>query len=175
MNHKLELKEKYEENILRKFKARNTFRTSVILPDRYVSDSPVRKEKRNKTIIEKYQEENSILDSDTIFNMKSIDKFIGNKSVLDKEIIKIIDIIGDYEKREKNLRESCEKLKSTQMNRLFKEFVLNDYEKRFCTTKNVVISALIGEDMTKGELIRQAREEKVKFFLLIYLDLDFLR
>lgn len=163
MKHKLELKGKYEENILRKFIARNTFRTSIVLSDRYVSDSPIRKERNKMSIIEKYQEENSILDSDTIFNMKSIDKFIGNKSVLDKEIIKIIDIIGDYEKKEKNLRESCEKLKSTQMNRLFKEFVLNDYEKRFGTTKNVVISAMIGEDMTKAELIRQAREEKVNF------------
>ena len=102
--------------------------------------------------------------------MKTIDKFIGNKSVLDIDIIKIIDKIEEYENQEKNLREASEHLKSSQMNRLFKEFTLNDYEKRFITNKNAVVSALIGEDQMHHELLRQAREEKVLIlFILIFL------
>lgn len=164
MKHKLKLKERYEEKILRKFKVRNTFRTSL-LPDIYYHKSPDNQSDNssaNKNIIEKYKDECTILNSDGVYNMKTIDKFIGNKSVLDTDIVKIIDIITEFEKKEKNLKEICENLKSTEMNRLFKEFVLNDYEKRFYTNKNIVIASLIGEEQMHHELLRQAKEEKVK-------------
>jgi hypothetical protein len=160
MKYKRLLKEKYEEKLLRKYKHRSTFRTAV-LPDHFYPKSRDNTPQKKKNIIQKYQEECVILDNDATFSMKTIDKFIGNKSVLDSDIVKIIDKIGEYEKQEKNLREVCENLKSTQMNRLFKEFILNDYEKRFITTKNSVISALLGEEQMHHELLRQAREEKV--------------
>ena len=161
MKYKLQLKEKYEEKILRKFKQRNTFRTAL-LPDNYYHKSRDNSPD-DKNIIQKYQDECEILNSEAIYNMKTIDKFIGNKSMLNSDIIKIIDIIAEYDKKEKDLREICENLKTVEMNRLFREFILNDYEKRFCTNKNIVISALIGEEQMQQELLRQAREEKVLF------------
>ena len=162
MKHKLQLIEKYEEKILRKFKQRPTFRTAL-LPQHYYNNNSHEKI-HDKNILQKYKEDSTIFDSDAIYNMKTIDKFIGNKSVLDKETIKIIDVIAEFEKNEKSLKEIGENLKALQMNRLFKEFILNDYEKRFCTNKKLVISALIGEEQMQQELLRQAREEKVKLF-----------
>lgn len=174
MKYKRQLMLKYEEKLLKKIKHRNTFRTAL-LPNNYYPKLRDNSPQKKKNIIQKYQEECSIFQIDTVFTMKTIDKYIRNKSVIDIDIINIIDKIDEYENQEKNMREACEHLKSSQMNRLFKEFTLNDYEKRFNTNKNAVVSALIGEDQMHHELLRQAREEKVSFlFLKIFLFLDIL-
>jgi len=52
-------------------------------------------------------------------------------------------------------------VKKNEMNRISKEFLLNDYVRRFNTTEEIVIGALIGEDHLGKELNRQQREMKV--------------
>ena len=54
------------------------------------------------------------------------------------------------------------------MNRLIKEFNMNDYERRFKTTRYNVISALIGEENTNMEINRQNRENNVKYFFVFF-------
>ena len=46
------------------------------------------------------------------------------------------------------------------MNRIFEEYLKNDYFQRFKVEKNVVLSALIGEDNILPELNKQMRETK---------------
>ncbi len=46
------------------------------------------------------------------------------------------------------------------MDRIFKEFQKNNYQKRFQVEKKTVINALIGEDNLQNELFKQAKREK---------------
>ena len=59
------------------------------------------------------------------------------------------------------LREEKDILKTNEMDRIFKEFQRNNYEKRYNVNKIRVISALIGEDNIKNELFRQEKREKL--------------
>ena len=60
----------------------------------------------------------------------------------------------------KNFRE---KLKKNEMKRIFEEYLKNDYYQRFKVEKNIVFSALIGEDNILPELNKQMRLDK-KYF-----------
>ena len=66
-------------------------------------------------------------------------------------------------KRRDEIKEFQEKLKKKEMNRIFEEYLKNDYFQRFKVEKNVVLSALIGEDNILPELNKQMRETK-KYF-----------
>ena len=59
------------------------------------------------------------------------------------------------------LREEKDKLKTNEMDRIFKEFQRNNYAQRYNIDKLRVISALIGEDNVNNELFRQERREKL--------------
>ena len=59
------------------------------------------------------------------------------------------------------LREEKDKLKTNEMDRIFKEFQRNNYAQRYNIDKLRVISALIGEDNVTNELFRQERREKL--------------
>ncbi len=58
------------------------------------------------------------------------------------------------------LKQEKEKLKFKEMDRIFKEFQKNNYQKRFQVEKKTVINALIGEDNLQNELFKQAKREK---------------
>ena len=58
------------------------------------------------------------------------------------------------------LKQEKEKLKLSEMDRIFKEFQKNNYKQRYQVEKKTVISALIGEDNLENELFRQAKREK---------------
>jgi len=54
-------------------------------------------------------------------------------------------------------------MKKSELDRINKEYLINDYERRFKVPHEVIISALIGEDNTSNEYARQKREQK-KYF-----------
>jgi hypothetical protein len=47
------------------------------------------------------------------------------------------------------------------MDRIFNEYLRNDYKKRYNVEKNVVLSALIGEDNINAELTKQLKRAKM--------------
>lgn len=61
-------------------------------------------------------------------------------------------------------------LNEQEMIRITKEFLENDYEKRFQTTQDIVIGALIGEENKKTEFIKQEKVKKVKNFSFIFFN-----
>ena len=63
----------------------------------------------------------------------------------------------------KNIKLEYENLKEKEMMRIFDEFLKNNYYERFKVEKNVVLSALIGEDNILPELNKQVREAR-KYF-----------
>ena len=59
-----------------------------------------------------------------------------------------------------SLKQEKDRLKLSEMDRIFKEFQKNDYKQRYQVEKKTVISALIGEDNLERELFKQAKREK---------------
>ena len=66
-------------------------------------------------------------------------------------------------KRRDEIKNFRDKLKKNEMKRIFEEYLKNDYYQRFKVEKNVVLSALIGEDNILPELNKQMRLAK-KYF-----------
>lgn len=52
-------------------------------------------------------------------------------------------------------------MKNKELDRILKEFLMHDYERRFSVKLDQVISALIGEDHTANEFAHQSRLQKV--------------
>ncbi len=65
--------------------------------------------------------------------------------------------------RRNDIKKFQHKLRKKEMDRIFEEYLRNDYFQRFKVEKNVVLSALIGEDNILPELNKQMRETK-KYF-----------
>ena len=97
------------------------------------------------------------------FNMNTIEQFLEHKSKIDSETAQLIDYIKSLENKEVELKENLGKMKKKELDRLFKEILKNDYERRFNTSSHVVISAMIGEENTLTELYRQTREQKIYY------------
>ena len=79
-----------------------------------------------------------------------------NQQKLLKEYLNLLNI-------KKNIKLEYEDLKEKEMMRIFDEFLKNNYYERFKVEKNVVLSALIGEDNILPELNKQVREAR-KYF-----------
>lgn len=94
-------------------------------------------------------------------NIRRVSQFFDNKVTLNGDTQKIIENISILEKKESSLKEEIKKLKEREMKRIFKEFVKNNYDRRFNCEKKTVIAALIGEENTPVELVRQYRQQKV--------------
>ena len=65
---------------------------------------------------------------------------------------------------ERNLEEKKKELKHLQrseLDRLNKEFLVNDYGRRFNIDQQTLISAVIGQDNASSEYSKKLREQKV--------------
>ena len=62
--------------------------------------------------------------------------------------------------RRNDIKKFQHKLRKKEMDRIFEEYLRNDYFQRFKVEKNIVLSALIGEDNILPELNKQMREAK---------------
>jgi hypothetical protein len=109
------------------------------------------------TMMETVNTESSIKSTCT-----AVDKFLTKTSTdMGKNAKDSLSLIKDLEEQLTSTKSAIHNLKRREMDRIFKEFLLYDYERRFGVKKEVVISALIGEDNIPSELSRQMREKKV--------------
>lgn len=53
-------------------------------------------------------------------------------------------------------------LKRNEINRINKEYLTNDYERRYGETQNIIVAAIFGEDNMSAEYSRILREQRVK-------------
>lgn len=71
--------------------------------------------------------------------------------------------IQEYEKIYTNYISEIQTQKKRELNRISKEFLTNDYQRRYNVRQEVVVSAICGEDNMNSEYTRLIREQKVKF------------
>ena len=94
-------------------------------------------------------------------NYKAISDFFNKKGEINQNTLENVNLIKELENEESELKSKISSLKRNEMERIFKEYLFHDYERRFNTKKQVIISALIGEENTIKELGRQSRERRV--------------
>jgi len=69
--------------------------------------------------------------------------------------------IADYEKTYEYYKAEINKQKINELNRVNKEFLTNDYKRRYGANQQVLVSAICGEDNMTQEYSRIMREQKV--------------
>lgn len=97
-------------------------------------------------------------------SIKPIDNTVDlkNKNLkLDYESAELLKEIKILEKSEEEISNEIKTLKRNELNRVNREFLLNEYGRRFNVTQESVISALIGEDYTENEFNSLKREQNV--------------
>ena len=95
-----------------------------------------------------------------VIRLKDFDKLsIIKNCFTSNDIIKVNNFFSLKRKLSK-LREEKDMLKNNEMDRIYKEFRRNNYGQKYNVDKNMVISALIGEDNINNELFRQQKRER---------------
>jgi hypothetical protein len=106
-----------------------------------------------------FNKENKIklTDFENIYNNKN------NYEECNKELIELYNTRKEIEKKYNQLKNDIEIMIKNELKRLNKCFYKEDYESKYNIDQNSVISAIIGEENSKKEIIRQINENK-KYF-----------
>jgi hypothetical protein len=94
------------------------------------------------------------------FNITKMEQTLMMNNI-DQETLNLIYKMEDYEKTFSNYKLEIEKQKKIEINRINKEFITNDYQRRFNANLHMIISAIYGEDNMSIEYSRLIREQKV--------------
>jgi len=84
------------------------------------------------------------------------------KQTIDEEILSLISKIAEFEKVYNICKAEIQTQKKRELNRISKEYLTNDYERRYNVPQEIAISSICGEDNMNAELSRLIREQKVK-------------
>jgi len=98
-------------------------------------------------------------------NIKTVEEYLISKEKMDLSLNLLLKDLFDIDSKIEKMKAFMMNMRRNEMNRLCKEFNTKDYERRFKTTRSVVVSALIGEENTLAELSRQNREHKVSVII----------
>ena len=71
----------------------------------------------------------------------------------------LVDYLNILDMRDK-MKEFQRELRQNEMDRIFNEYLRNNYQSRYNVEKNIVLSALIGEDNINTELNKQLKRTK---------------
>ncbi len=161
------LLKKKKDNSKSNFNSTFLFKTSVNKFKKTTSGKDFSQHQTTNTIRELYHNyiDAHNFEDETQITLKTVTEFLDNKISLDGDTKNILKRMESHEAKENDYKEVLNEIKKSEMGRIFKEFARNEYERRFNINKAIVISALIGEDYTTSELIRQSRELKVLFYL----------
>ena len=76
----------------------------------------------------------------------------------------MINEILELQKEEEKVRIKIKNLKINELNRINKEFLLNDYERRFEVNLEKIISVLMGEEFISKEFSLKLTKQRVFYF-----------
>ena len=85
---------------------------------------------------------------------------------IDQDTLNLIIKMEEYEKTFNLYKLDIEKQKKNEINRINKEFLTNDYQRRFNANLHMLISAIYGEDNMSIEFSRLIKEQKVTQLVL---------
>ena len=141
------LKEKPSKKITQVFKVENVF-----LKD------------KNKVLIdESHNNRPTEIVEDTMHTCESMNSMLDlrvkqkNRMARTKDLVKITELA----EKENNLIKEMKKMQNYELNRLSKEFLHNEYARRFKTDRDTVIGAIVGQENLNNVIAKQKRQAKV--------------
>jgi hypothetical protein len=94
--------------------------------------------------------------------MNKIEEMLIKKQILDEELLMLMSKITENEKIYENFKKEIITQKRIELSRISKEFLTNDFERRYNVSQDILVSAICGEDNMNQELSKVLREQKVK-------------
>jgi hypothetical protein len=84
-----------------------------------------------------------------------------NREPIDPETLKIVTKLEHAENLYNIHKKNMSNLKRKELERINKEFLVNNYERRYGVKLEEIVSVIVGEDHVKNEMERQYRDQKV--------------
>jgi hypothetical protein len=84
-----------------------------------------------------------------------------NREPIDAETLKIVSRLEKAEALYNNHKKTMLALKRKELERVNREFLINNYERRFGVKLDDIVSVIVGEDHVKNEMERQYKDQKV--------------
>ena len=91
---------------------------------------------------------------------------IEEKIQIDRSVLNNLAIIKTLGSQAECLKNEVEQLKKSELARINKEFLLNDYARRYGITQEIIVTIISGEDHAREIFINQMKEQRV--FLILY-------
>lgn len=115
--------------------------------------------KQNKNFVELYERQST--NNLPGINLKKIEEVFSLNSILNNELKEYLLKFKEMEAKYEEEKSEIIKMKKKELNRIGREFLLNDYKRRFNTDLRTVISAIAGQDTINHELLKLERDKKV--------------
>ena len=94
------------------------------------------------------------------FSIKEIYSMIDDNEDLDLDTRYLMNYVVELEKVITDLKSNLFQSKQNELTRISKEFLVNDYERRFGVGIEKIISAIVGNDNSMSEMKRILKERK---------------
>ena len=96
-----------------------------------------------------------------VIKLKELEKLLEKSGhmITHSQMLILVDYLNILEKRDK-MKEFQRECRQKEMDRIFNEYLRNNYQSRYNVEKNVVLGALIGEDNINTELNKQLKRTK---------------
>lgn len=114
---------------------------------------------KNKNFLELYEKQSTrnLIN----INLKKLEEVFSSKNILNDQLKYFLFKLKDMEKNYEDEKSQIAIKRKNELNRIGREFLLNDYKRRFNTDIRTVISAIAGEDSVNYEILKLERDKKV--------------
>lgn len=96
-------------------------------------------------------------------SIKLVNQWLAQREKIDEDTQLKLNVIERLHSKQKEIEGEMRKLRNAEMERIFKEFILNNYENRYQVSIETVISALVGEVNKDREMVKFNRTKKIYF------------
>jgi len=133
----------------------------------FINSKKSKKIKISHKILDLYHKKVDLNDINTIpdrLKLAEVNKFLDSKKskINEKNSGKIEQYFVNNQ-RIKSIKKKIKELKDNEMKRIFEEYLKKGYHKKYMVEKEILLSALIGEDNVLPELNKQMKESRLYF------------
>jgi hypothetical protein len=133
----------------------------------FINNKNSKKIKISQKLLDLYHKKVDLNDINTIpdrLKLAEVNKFLNSKKskINEKNSGKIEQYFVNNQ-RIKSLKKKIKELKDNEMKRIFEEYLKKGYHKKYMVEKEILLSALIGEDNVLPELNKQMKESRQYF------------
>ena len=157
-NSKISLKKVLTNSMDNKLK-NNTFN--------FINSKNSKKIKISHKLLDLYHKKVDLNDINTVpdrLKIAEVNKFLlSKKSKINEKNSGKIEQYFANNQRIKSLKKKIKELKDNEMKRIFEEYLKKGYHKKYMVEKEILLSALIGEDNVLPELNKQMKESRQYF------------